>query len=250
MPPSFVIVVIEAPKTSQLALATEPLLPSASIRIPRSGALFPLRPVHQVKSRREGVHDAEEEVHGSSVTSAPRFKLTHYPAPASVQSQLGTVPGRTQAARGRETTTNVDRRRAANHRGRVAVQHRSAGPQFEPDLAGSQGVRGSSPLSSTRSTRRKTDSRYESSSVRSRLITVFAARSRAAASAQLLQRPSSVAEPTRWAMVLLLAEKPRSVTDLRDELVMSQPGVSWHLDVLRGPVWFKRDAAASSACTN
>jgi DNA-binding transcriptional ArsR family regulator len=43
----------------------------------------------------------------------------------------------------------------------------------------------------------------------------------------------ALAEPTRWAMVLLLSEKPRSVTELCDELVMSQPGVSWHLDVLR-----------------
>lgn len=43
----------------------------------------------------------------------------------------------------------------------------------------------------------------------------------------------ALADPTRWTIVQLLADKPLSVTELCDELEMAQSTVSWHLDQLK-----------------
>ena len=43
----------------------------------------------------------------------------------------------------------------------------------------------------------------------------------------------ALADPTRWTIVQLLADKPLSVTELCDELEMAQSSVSWHLDQLK-----------------
>lgn len=59
---------------------------------------------------------------------------------------------------------------------------------------------------------------------------------RMARKVRMAMRPDewkALADPNRWSIVQLLAEKPRSVTELAEELDLSQPGVSWHLDVLR-----------------
>jgi DNA-binding transcriptional ArsR family regulator len=49
-------------------------------------------------------------------------------------------------------------------------------------------------------------------------------------------RPASweaLGDPTRFAIVQRLAERPRAVTELADELPISRPAVSQHLKVLK-----------------
>jgi len=44
----------------------------------------------------------------------------------------------------------------------------------------------------------------------------------------------ALADPTRRAILEMLRDGPRSVTDLADDLPVSRPAVSQHLNILRG----------------